>query len=355
MERIKLLILRLTDRCNLSCRYCYAACGEGADRKGTERSDMTPETAKQAVDLFAQPGDKLKIQFTGGEPLLCLDLMEEIFQYGKYRGIQVLYSLQTNGTLLTPMACKLLKEMGCAIGVSLDGMGEGNGLRIHPDGKPAFEEALEGIQTLRSLGMYCNLNAVVTRQNQAHLAQLIELAAYLGNVRGVGLDMFRPLGRGREKDLSPDLSALSADIERMLEKREELQRLGVNIRIKELEKVRSMQRENRRETCYCYAQTGLSAAVDPRGDLYPCSSFVGMPDLCMGNVKTGISFAKSLSGLSGKCLSCADAAICRGGCPAGRIAHRACSEGDCQTVSEADCLMHRTIIHYASAGNQTEQ
>ena len=91
MERSRQLILRLTNRCNLACRYCYAACdGLNGDSGG---SDMTFETARKAIDLFAQPGDRLRIQFTGGEPLLCVDLMAEIFDYVKKAGIQIRFSL----------------------------------------------------------------------------------------------------------------------------------------------------------------------------------------------------------------------------------------------------------------------
>ena len=53
MEKTKLLILRLTDRCNLACRYCYAA------YDGISKTEMPFETAKAAIALFAQPGGKL--------------------------------------------------------------------------------------------------------------------------------------------------------------------------------------------------------------------------------------------------------------------------------------------------------
>jgi uncharacterized protein len=332
MQQTKLLILRLTDRCNLACRYCYAACN------GSPGADMSLNTAKAAIALFAQPGDKLKIQFTGGEPLLCTELMREIFFHLKQTGIQTAFSLQTNGTLLTRETCTLLKEMRCAVGVSLDGIGEANGLRVYPSGRTSFEDALEGIRMLGRAGMRCNFNAVVTRANQSRLGELVQLAALLGNVPGVGLDMFRPIGRGAAESFAPDTAALPADITHFLKRRAELAALGADIRIKELEKVRVMLRAGRQESCYCYAQTGLSAAVDPKGDIYPCSSFVGIPEMRMGNVTEGFRFFPPVPGPEGECISCADAAICRGGCPAGRFA--------CGGRNEADCLMHRTIIEY---------
>lgn len=228
--------------------------------------------------------------------------------------------------------------MRCAVGVSLDGMGAANGQRVYPNGESTVDVVVAGIRNLGAAGICCNLNAVVTVENQNFLYQLPELAAYLGSVRGIGLDMFRPLGRGTDGHQAPDMTMLAKDIRLMLEKCEELEQLGVRIRIKELEKVRRMLREEVRETCYCYAQTGDSAAVDPRGDVYPCSSFVGMQQWYMGNVETGFHFIEKIPGPDGDCECCPDAGICRGGCPAGRAA--------CGGCNEVDCLMHRTIIQY---------
>lgn len=117
MEKAKLLTLRITERCNLACRYCYAA--------RAEQGDMPFGIAALAIDRFAGPGRKLKIQFTGGEPLLCLDLMEQAAAYARQQGIAASFSVQTNGTLLSEAACRALKAMNCAVGVSLRWHGRG--------------------------------------------------------------------------------------------------------------------------------------------------------------------------------------------------------------------------------------
>lgn len=346
MEKTKLLILRITNRCNLACEYCYAA--------GCGTSDMSLETAVKAIDLLAKPGEKLKIQFTGGEPLLCQQLMQDIFQYVNTRGIQTSFSLQTNGTLLTKEACNLLKKMRCGVGVSLDGIGEANRLRCYSDKTPAFYDTLDGIHNLARAGIRCNLNAVVSSASQGKLSELVELAGFLENVGGIGLDMFRPIGRGERNDYAPDIMTLADHLKAMLVKQKELADLGVVVRIKELEKVRTMLENGVQESCYCYAQTGDSFAVNPKGDIYPCSSFVGMADMCMGNVESGfetdaagagkcISYGSQVRvpGMDSQCSACAYAAICRGGCPAGRKA--------CGGKNETDCCMHRTIIEYCTA------
>ena len=54
MGPLALLVLRITQRCNLACRYCYAA-GEGE----TAEEDMTAEMAIRAVEEACPPGGTL--------------------------------------------------------------------------------------------------------------------------------------------------------------------------------------------------------------------------------------------------------------------------------------------------------
>ena len=128
MDRIKLLVLRVTERCNLQCAYCYAARGEETI------PDMDEAMALRAVELCCPQDSTLRIQFTGGEPLLRLDLMGAVAAFGKRTGRKLVLSVQTNGTLLTPQTCLQLRAIQCGVGVSLDGMGDANSLRTFPDG-----------------------------------------------------------------------------------------------------------------------------------------------------------------------------------------------------------------------------
>ena len=71
------LVLNVTNKCNLSCTYCYefgedkiADAGNGAKRLAPM---MSPETARESVDfLFRSCGERKQIQLTffGGETLL---------------------------------------------------------------------------------------------------------------------------------------------------------------------------------------------------------------------------------------------------------------------------------------------
>lgn len=339
-DKIELLVLRLTDRCNLACEYCYAARCEALQ-------DMSFQTAKKAIDWCAKPGERLDIQFTGGEPLLCISRIREITEYLKRRNPQARISLQTNGTLLTDETCEFLKSIHCSLGISLDGIHEADMLRKDKNQQPSFSSVFRGIQKLKQYGMSCNLNAVVTSKNQDKLGELVDFAAFCGNIHGIGLDMFRPLGRGADQNLMPDPEVLQSKLQDMAERAERLRRLGVRIKIKELEKVRYMlsnMQTQEEHLCYCYAGTQCSVAVDPRGDIYPCASFVGQTAMRLGNLWTGYTkeafdIRREIRTVDAGCTECPDFHLCRGGCPAGRIAFG--------KKNEADCLMHRSIIALA--------
>ena len=317
MTELRSLILRLTEDCDLRCAYCYADAGPGGAR-------MTPETACRAIALACPPGGSLRVQFTGGEPLLAWETVAAAAGFGRKTGRRLSMSIQTNGVLLTQERCRELLALPCAVGVSLDGPEALNGCRPYPDGTSSYEAAVSGIRRLGAAGGRCNLTAVVTAKNADRLELLADLALTLGNVRGVGLDLFRPLGRGAHADLAPDPAELRRGLRALLEKTLALERMGIPFHLRELDRWRS-RRGSGGGPVYCYAQTEQSLAVDAAGDLWPCSSLAGISAFRLGNLRDGLPEGKrSLAALEAPadCRSCARFSLCAGGCPAGRLEGR---------------------------------
>lgn len=332
MEEIKLLVLRLTERCNLRCAYCYAA------RDNEPDFEMNEQTALRAVELCCPPGGSLRIQFTGGEPLLKLGLMEAVAAFGQATKRKLILSVQTNGTLLTPDTCQRLKAIQCGVGVSLDGIGEANRLRVFPDGTASFDAVVQGVRNLGQAGMSCGMTAVVTRANATHLGQLADLALYLGNIAGVGLDLFRPLGRGAGQDLSPDPEELTWGIRALKKQAWKLEGAKIPFKFRELERLRKRRALTGCSETYCYAQTNLSLAVDGRGDCWPCSSLAGWNGYLLGNIRNGLPEsnckANDLASPE-RCRQCDSFALCLGGCPAGRVGQ--------EEINRLTCVMHRVL------------
>jgi uncharacterized protein len=76
----------------------------------------------------AEPGDTVNIAFLGGEPLINRALIAQTARFaaaeGRQKGIDVRFSITTNGTLINSDDGDLFDEYGFAVTVSLDGIGE---------------------------------------------------------------------------------------------------------------------------------------------------------------------------------------------------------------------------------------
>ena len=103
MSILRSLVLWMTTDCNLRCRYCYA-------RGGDIPEYMSWDVARRAVDLAARSGEPFKIQFSGGEPLLHLELIETVVNY--CTNLPVRFQIQTNATLVTQELAIHLLDLG---------------------------------------------------------------------------------------------------------------------------------------------------------------------------------------------------------------------------------------------------
>lgn len=352
-KKIKLLILRVTNDCNLRCSYCYA-CG------GESRENMSWDIARQAVDYALARSKFLKIQFTGGEPLLNLPLVKKVIDYTK--NIPVSFQIQTNGTLISMAVAEELKALRVALGVSLDGPPAVNDLlRPIKGGEPSTMAVINGLQNLGAVGVKVGLTAVLTKESTAYLPRLVELAAYLGNVHGIALDLLRPMGRGLvNKTLSPSPELLAQQVKAALYRSAELAAWGAPlVRFREVERLKYQLRHKVARKHYCYATTGQSLVVMPDGSVYPCSSLAGTPSFYLGKVTFyGFSLSQALSEvpllqrtvdeLKG-CRSCLDNWLCGGGCLARAYAY----SGQTDHSYSGDCQLKKIFLEYVREAEKT--
>ena len=299
---------------------------------------MTWETARRAIDLAAAGGEPFILQFSGGEPLLALPLLRRIADYVRINRIRARMDLQTNGTLLTEETADFLHHAGIGIGISLDGRPDVHDmLRCYPDGRGTSADVVAGIQCLAQRGIEIGLTCVVTAENVGELPGIIEMAYYLGNVRRVGFDLLRGQGRGGSVQ-----SARAEDVARAMTQVFALNRRlgslsGRPITISQADQAACLARRSDCGFSHCHAMNGAGAHVDPVGNIYACSSFVGDAHFLLGDVERGIDVqrqkevAQEMQNAMAFCRTCADFSACGGACYARRAGqgHPAASDAEC--------------------------
>lgn len=163
-ECLELLTLEVTQRCNLACKYC---CFNDfyAENRNRGDEDMPWDIAQAGLDYMLKHGGQeenplrnkkksrnFAIGFYGGEPLLRIDFLNRCVQYISQRiteDREVLYTVTTNATLLTPEAVKFLLNNNINIVISLDGPKEiHDRMRVFPNGCGTYDKILEGIENL---------------------------------------------------------------------------------------------------------------------------------------------------------------------------------------------------------------
>lgn len=117
--------LNVSSSCNLSCSYCYAARGSF---EGAQPEPMRWETARAAIERLlseASTDAPVTVGFLGGEPFVNRRLIHRAVHYaaieGAKNGLDVRFSVTTNGTLLAEEDVELLRKHRFAVTVSVDG------------------------------------------------------------------------------------------------------------------------------------------------------------------------------------------------------------------------------------------
>jgi uncharacterized protein len=117
--------LNVSSSCNLACSYCYASQGGFG---GAQTDPMKWETARAAIDALLSRADAaypVTIGFLGGEPFANRALIHQCMAYaagrGRECGMDVRFSVTTNGTMLRADDIALIRSHRIAVTVSIDG------------------------------------------------------------------------------------------------------------------------------------------------------------------------------------------------------------------------------------------
>jgi MoaA/NifB/PqqE/SkfB family radical SAM enzyme len=167
----------ITYRCNNNCVHC---CVVEPDTGEVRRSELSTQEWLDIINQARAMGAR-KWTISGGEPLLREDF-EVIL--GHVSGQSSSYSLNTNGTLITPPIAKQFTENGSVLVSIYGATAEVNDCITRNPG--SFDAALRGINYLKEAGVRLVVQLVPMRDNFHQWNEMKTLAQRLSSVWRMG-------------------------------------------------------------------------------------------------------------------------------------------------------------------------
>lgn len=268
-----------------------------------------------------------------------------------------IFGIQTNGTLLERSDIDFLIKHNVGIGLSLDAPYREVADRVRKDwaGKGAFSKIVGLIDELSSYYGF-NLIATVTKENVRYLSDMIDFCKK-HNVSMIMLNPVRCTQKGGAL-LKPDEKELSENFLKAIEKVYQIYtETGKKIIITNFTNILSgiIGPTTRKLMCDISPCGGGRCffAISAKGDLFPCSEFIGFPEFSGGNIfRDSISDALKSTVFRSvterkvedidPCKRCAIRNFCGAPCPAEVYSFY----GDLRSPSPY-CRFYEDLIRYA--------
>lgn len=321
---IRVMVLHLSDFCNLRCKYCFI---EGNIGKEYKRQFMSKEVIKMSIDWFidllpdyhgsASPS----IVFYGGEPLTNWNTLRYALEYLNEKKERIDTVLITNGTLVTKEIAETLKYYNVNVSVSLDGNQEcTNTNRLYQDGQGAFSDILNGINILRDAGVEPSISCVLAKENVDKAKQIIKYFAEDLCIKALGFNHVSIVPNQNYYDDKYEMDFARA----LIDVQEEIQ-----------EKYPDVFERRMNHKINCFAQKSLLRAdctgcgeqisISPVGEVGICQGYMGSrktfhntifnKDYSPKKDPVFIEWSNRSPLKMEKCKRCIALATCGGGCP----------------------------------------
>jgi len=274
-RKLKTLWLKVTNRCNLACPYCYAESGNTPLVKENLGVEDVDRILAEASGLGLE-----KIVITGGEPFLHKDIIEILKTAKSYGAVQAL----TNGTVFNEEVFTEAVKHVDIMQFSIDS--HRSDVNERTRGRGSFEKTLETVKFVSELD-FKNIvfSMTPTPDNMENIVEMIDFSIKNG-ARRLHINRYCPAGRAtRYGDF---------DVEKFYEQIDKayghFSRLFMNARrsSKPLDFSidvagdfsLSIFRKNKKFNC------GLKStllSIEANGDVYPCSA-LHVPEMLLGNI-----------------------------------------------------------------------
>lgn len=205
-KQIQTIQLIVSNNCNFNCKYCFEHSIYCTPERENNQNDannkiMSSENAIEYIQKIIRlirnrsVERHLHIQFFGGEPLTNKDAIKAVlykFEDGAKFGVDLSYSIVTNGSLIDNEIAALFSKYNVAVIVSFDNPNKSD--RIMKSGKNNIEKTKEILKILKRFNAYVAFNSVLSGDTYDYFDTNIIDFACDNNVKEVGIVL----------DLNPD-------------------------------------------------------------------------------------------------------------------------------------------------------
>ena len=345
--------------CNLDCEYCFFLSKEMLYPGSRFRmaDDLLETYLRQLIEAHAR-APEVTVAWQGGEPtMMGLDFFRrsvELAESYRMPHQRIVYTIQTNATLIDDEWAGFFKDRGFLVGVSIDGPREiHDTYRVDKGGKGSFDRVMAGLAHLRGRSVEWNALTTIHAANQTRGR---EIYRFLRDECGARFMQFIPIieratpdtlpvanegwgegVRGRplytqEGDLLTDRSISPDGYGRFLiDVFEDWVRRDIGEVYVQMFDVALANWHGEPPSLCVHSETcGLALAIEHTGDLYSCDHFVE-PAFKLGNIKDTHMIELIASpqqrkfGLDKRdtlplfCRECDVRFACHGGCPKDRF------------------------------------
>jgi len=330
---IKMLVVNVTDICNLDCIYCSRQCS----RKTPNRMDLQLiKTLLKKASAYAKLNNiRITIQFHGGEPLTEFNkILKSIDNLSKEEQAMLKIRIQTNGTLITEKIVKECSKRNIEIGISLDGMKMENNLtRKSKEGKGTFNQIIHSLKLIKKYQKEVSCLTVVTNINIDNLNDILDFFNEIG-ITNVGfLPLYEePTTRTINKRIIPNLKQLAESQKKLFDrwidllKEDKYKRLNISTFQILIWNLLASNSKTKKFRVNCGVGVN-SLFVEEDGTLWGCGAFSYANKLKLGDIneqdlsdvqkgKAYQNFLKRTTSNVEECKECPLQFICKGGCVA---------------------------------------
>lgn len=344
--------------CNIECKYCFFLSKEALYPNSNFR--MTDEAHENYIrQLFeSAPGPEVNVAWQGGEPtLMGLGFYKRTVELAKkYRKPHqtILYTIQTNGTLLNDDWAAFFKENNYLVGLSIDGpQAMHDAFRVGKTGQGTFDQVMRGWGVLAKHKVDVNVLCTLHAANADHP---LEVYKFFRDTLGARYIQFIPIieratdanidlaNQGWSADGSHDRNLYTQEGRRVTERSIRAEQYGrflsgifdewvlrdVGTVYVQMFDVTLGAHVGQYSLCIHSPTCGRALALEHNGDLYSCDHYVE-PDYLLGNIAKTPMADLVLSDKQTKfgqdkfdtlpdfCKKCDVLFACNGGCPKDRF------------------------------------